>query len=70
MLAEQPESTQFGYQPGRTYEPSPTQIAAECAAIRKCWSPREERKRRAWAAAPRFRIPELAPFIVPPNVEV
>lgn len=33
------------------YLPTPQQITEDCARIREAWSPREERRRRAWSIA-------------------
>jgi hypothetical protein len=35
-----------------SYEPTPEEIARECARIRATWPPEEERRRRAGAVSP------------------
>jgi hypothetical protein len=51
MAAEIEDPAEFGWDKwGKSYTPSPEEIAQRCEEIRATWPSREERSRRQWSA--------------------
>jgi hypothetical protein len=49
---------QFGWQPDRSYTPSPDEIERECIAIQRTWSRRERYKRQQGLPCERYHVSE------------
>lgn len=50
----------YGWQPDRSYVPSPNEIEEQTAKLRSTWSSEELRRRSAWAWSERWTTPEVA----------